>query len=207
MASLDHMRWRNLCGRVGLGEEEDTFSRLQSKYEQRHRKYHNARHINDCLAYLDASRHSEMDNPLVEYALWFHDAIFNTFSSKNEERSAEWAAMTLRRGSAGPEACKFVRSLIMATRHGEVPTEPPHRLIVDIDLCILGVPSDRFAEFEDKIRQEYWWVPGKAYRRKRMAVLRSFLDRPSIYSTKEFRERFEEQARANLRRSVEELGR
>ena len=206
MDSLDQERWRYICGRVGLGKEEDTFFRLQRKYGQRHRKYHNARHINDCLGCLDASRHPETANPLVEYALWFHDAIYNTFSSKNEERSAEWAVTTLRRGSARPEACELVKSLIMATCHGDAPTEPPRQLIVDIDLCILGVSPGCFAEFEDKIRQEYWWVPCRTYRRKRLAVLRSFLDRPSIYATKEFRERFEEQARANLRRSVAELG-
>lgn len=205
MQSLDPARWRDLCSKVGLGDESRTFSKLQRRYGQRHRAYHNARHITDCLARLDESRHAEAENPLVEYALWFHDGIYNTLSSKNEERSARWATETLRRGSADAKACELVHSLILATCHGEVPTEPSHQLMVDIDLSILGASPERFDRYERQIRKEYWWVPRSTYRRLRLAVLRSFVHRPQLYSTENFRQRFEKQARANLDRSLAEL--
>ncbi len=205
MQSLDKARWQDLCGKVGLGADAKTFEKLQRKYSQRHRKYHNASHINACLAHLDASRHADACNELVEYALWFHDAIYNTFSSQNEARSAKWAVEVLRSGGADSEAAELVESLIMATCHGESPTASPHQLLVDIDLSILGASPGRFDEFERQVRGEYWWVPRKSYRQKRVAVLRSFLQRPSVYVTQEFRERFEDQARTNLERSVARL--
>jgi predicted metal-dependent HD superfamily phosphohydrolase len=41
--------------------------------------------------------HPEATNPLVEYAIWFHDAIYNTFSKKNEARSADIAVRMFER--------------------------------------------------------------------------------------------------------------
>jgi predicted metal-dependent HD superfamily phosphohydrolase len=43
------------------------------------------------------------------------------------------------------------------------------------------------------------------YRAARAGVLQSFLDRSHIYSTAQVAERLEQQARVNLRRSIEQL--
>ena len=102
----------------------------------------------------------------------------------------------------GPER---VRSLIMATRHGEQPTDPAHQLLVDVDLAILGADPDRYREFELQIRAEYWWVPTALYRKQRIAILRSFIMRRSVYATHEFRERYERLARNNLSWAMEQL--
>jgi predicted metal-dependent HD superfamily phosphohydrolase len=40
------------------------------------------------------------------------------------------------------------------------------------------------------------------FRTKRRAILQSFLDRPSIYGTPVYRERFEAKARENLARAI-----
>jgi predicted metal-dependent HD superfamily phosphohydrolase len=45
-------------------------------------------------------------------------------------------------------------------------------------------------------------VPGFLFRRKRRAILRSFLDRPRIYSTPHFNASLEQAARKNLQRAV-----
>ncbi len=50
-----------------------------------------------------------------------------------------------------------------------------------------------------RVREEYRWVPGLIYRAKRREVLAGFLARPTIYGTERFRERFEVQARENMR--------
>jgi predicted metal-dependent HD superfamily phosphohydrolase len=108
--------------------------------------------------------------------------------------------------SGSPAADReLVRAMILATRHGVQPSEPPLQLLVDIDLAILGAEADRYAEFELQIRAEYWWVPTRMYRRQRGAILKSFSARPSIYATHEFRERFERQARNNIAWGLEQL--
>jgi predicted metal-dependent HD superfamily phosphohydrolase len=198
-------RWSDLATRLDIAKPLVAFRWLESRYQERARKYHTPHHINECLAQLDRAHHPEASNPLVEYALWFHDAVYNTFSRRNEERSADAAIRVLARsGRAGPELL-LVRRLILATRHGQQPAEPPLQLLTDIDLSILGAGADRYAEFELQIRAEYWWVPTALYRKQRSAILNGFVMRPSVYSTHEFRERYERQARNNIAWGLEQL--
>src|SRR5690606_19490271 len=91
-----------------------------------------------------------------------------------------------------------VRNLIMATRHTTPPTTPDASLLTDIDLAILGQPPGRFAAFEQQIRQEYAWVPPSEFALGRAKILRGFLDRPTVYSTAAFRQKYEQRARTNL---------
>ena len=203
--TLADSRWSGLAERLGIIKPLVAFRWLESHYEESARKYHSTRHINECLGILDRTHHLEASNPLVEYALWFHDAIYNTFSKKNEERSADAAVKVLERSGRPNADCALVRAMIMATRHGMQPTEPPLQLLVDIDLAILGAEADRYAEFELQIRAEYWWLPTAMYRKQRAAVLQSFVTRPSIYATHEFRERLERQARNNIAWGLEQL--
>jgi predicted metal-dependent HD superfamily phosphohydrolase len=62
-----------------------------------------------------------------------------------------------------------------------------------------------FDGYEAAVRKEYAWVPEAAWIAGRSAVLRSFLNRPFIYLSEEFRDRFEAQARENIRRSLAAL--
>ena len=96
-----------------------------------------------------------------------------------------------------------VHDLVMATRHTAVPSGQDDRLLVDIDLSILGAERARFDEYEQQIRREYAYVPGFLFRRKRREILTGFLDRPAIYSTPHFHDRLEARARDNLRRVTE----
>ena len=203
--TLSASRWMELASRLRIADPMRTFKWLDARYAERARKYHTARHINECLAILGRAKHPEAPNPLLEYALWFHDAIYSTFSRQNEERSADRAAAVLARSGAQTADIELTRSLILATRHAVMPAGAPQELVVDVDLAILGADADRFREFELQIRAEYWWVPTTLYRKQRIAVLRSFAMRQSIYSTHEFREHYERIARNNIAWALEQL--
>ena len=90
----------------------------------------------------------------------------------------------------------------MATCHSDRPASPDAQLVVDIDLAILAAPPDRFKEYERQIRDEYQHVPEKIFLTKRRDVLSSFLERPQIYLTPTYAERFESAARYNLKSRV-----
>ena len=85
------------------------------------------------------------------------------------------------------------------------PIDDDARLVVDIDLSILGQAEQVYDVFERSVREEYKWVPWFLYRRKRIEILRSFLERESIYGTDRFRQRYESGARSNLDRAIRRL--
>jgi predicted metal-dependent HD superfamily phosphohydrolase len=198
-------RWDALLGGLGVAPETDTFSRLQTAYAQKHRAYHTSRHIDECLSLFDEIKHLAEHPAEVEYALWFHDAIYEPMSKSNEEQSADWAAKFGVHAGMASDAVARIRAHIMATQHVALPADDDSRLVVDIDLAILGAVPGRYEQFERDVRTEYRWVPGIVYRPKRAAILRSFLDRPRIYHWEPVHERLERNARANLSGAVRTL--
>jgi predicted metal-dependent HD superfamily phosphohydrolase len=104
-----------------------------------------------------------------------------------------------------PGRAERVAGLILVSAHTELANDPDAGLFADIDLSILGRPSAVFAEYERSVRREYSWVPGFVFRTKRSAILKSFLERPSIYATSHFRRKYEEMARLNLTVSLKQL--
>jgi predicted metal-dependent HD superfamily phosphohydrolase len=98
-----------------------------------------------------------------------------------------------------------VHRLILATKHQESTASGDEALLVDIDLSILGRDPVVFDRYEQSIRQEYRWVPEVAFREGRARILESFLNRPAVYRTALFAQRYEAQARENLSRSIRQL--
>ncbi len=199
-------RWNALLRELGVPLETETFSRLQSAYAEGHRAYHTSRHIDECLSLLDELKRLCERPAEVECALWFHDAIYEPMSKSNEERSADWAAEFLNSSGAARDVASRVRSHVMATCHEAPPPDADSKVVVDIDLSILGAESSRYEEFERDVRKEYRWVPRFIYGPKRAAILQSFLDRPRIYQCAPMFERFEEKARANMAKAIHALG-
>jgi len=198
-------RFTKLWQSIAASDADEEYAAIAKAYGESHRAYHNLEHIGDCLTQLDSAA-TRRDHPReVELAVWFHDVVYNTRSDQNEQESADWAARSLAGGGIAKERIALVVSLILATRHAAVPDGLEAQLIVDVDLSILGRPPTEFQEYEQKIRREYRWVPGIIFRRKRAEVLESFLGRPNIYSTEEFRDRYEEAARTNLADSIQVL--
>lgn len=93
----------------------------------------------------------------------------------------------------------------MATLHNEIAQDKDQKLIVDIDLTILGATPEVYDEFERNVRKEYKMVPTFIYRKKRKELLKSFLNNPSIYSLDYFKEKYENVARHNINRAIEML--
>jgi predicted metal-dependent HD superfamily phosphohydrolase len=192
--------WR---GVGATGDGKAISQALLARYNEPHRKYHTIQHLAECLETFDQMSQLALHPAAVEMALWFHDAIYDLKRSDNEERSAQWANTVLRVACASSETAERVASLVMATKHACAPATPDEQVLVDIDLAILGANEQRFAEYERQIRDEYAFVPDNLFRRKRQAILQSFLQRPRIYSTAHFHMVFEQAARSNLQRAVE----
>ena len=200
-------QWRTTWRDLGLPEPAaDVLQALLARYGEAHRAYHTAQHLAECFARFAAARPLAAHPGEVQLALWYHDAIYDPHSTRNEADSAAWAARVLAAAGAAPEVVQRIGDLILATRHRAEPATADARLTVDIDLSILGAPPDRFAEYERQIRVEYGFVPEADFRSARARILRGFLERPAIYGTAFFHQALERPARENLQRSLGQLG-
>ena len=203
--TFEQARWIDAWRRVGATPPQDLHVQLIGRYSEPHRAYHTLRHLAECFAALDQTTHLAERSAEVELALWFHDAIYDTRASDCEEQSARWAEQALTASGADAAIAQRVTDLILLTKHSGIPVGVDARLLIDIDLSILAATAERFAEYELQVRQEYDWVPEAAFRQARKRILASFRERPCVYGTPWFAERFEARARENLARSLRAL--
>jgi len=183
---------------------------LVRAYTAPERHYHNLAHIETMLGLMRSHARALSDPESVEAAIWFHDAIYDTRRHDNEAKSAELAAERLR-GLLSPDRIDRIAAMIRATAGHAVPdrfddaTRRDCALFLDMDLGVLGSAPDAFAAYESAVRREYDWVPDALWIEGRRKVLQSFLARPAIFASPQFRESHEAAARRNLTRSLEQL--
>ena len=200
MVAANENQWREFWQRLeGHGDASMPWLKLQTAYRESWRAYHNLDHIGHCLTEFAGVRQLADNSIAVEAAIWFHDVIYDTRQKDNEERSADLASAVLAKAGKRDGFCQCVHELILATKHRSQPTSSDARLLTDIDLSILGQSPERYAAFEQQIRREYAWVADKDFAAGRSAVLNGFLQRNWIFNSPTFAQRFEEQARINLK--------
>lgn len=225
--AMMYRRWLNLMLRLEVpaelaDEATKIFQELCEGYTQKSRAYHNLRHIKMCLDELNGFRewyndywdwNASFDD--VEFALWGHDFVYDSKRSDNEEQSAKIFSERLRvligNKDMLDEICKLIKvgtdHGIANRMHSRAERVDPDRidLIRDIDLTILGQRKRIYGNYERGIRQEYIHVPDDVFRKKRAEILRKFLNCPRIFTASYFYDKYEEQARANLERSIARL--
>ncbi|HMO77883.1 MAG TPA: pantetheine-phosphate adenylyltransferase [Candidatus Paceibacterota bacterium] len=195
--------WVTLTSELGNPKgSEAVLKDLLTRYSESHRGYHNLAHI---VAMLDELELVGENDSALALAIWFHDAVYDPKAKDNEEQSAKLAKDSVKQIGLPDSLGEQVNDMVMATKHTAVPTDRAAQVLVDIDLMVLGQPEKEFVVYEEGIRKEYERVPQPDFCAGRSEILQSFLDRPSIYSTEFFRDKYESAARKNLERSIEQL--
>lgn len=195
--------WRAAWSAMGIDAPPNALrDALLVRYAEPHRRYHTQQHLGECLDAFERERAHAQRPGEVAMALWFHDAVYDLQAHDNEAQSADWARDALITLGIDEGAAQRVHGLIMATKHDAQPTDADARLLVDIDLSILGAPPERFAEYEQQIRAEYAHVPPDVFEPRRRLILARFLARDPLYQTPGMRTRCEAQARINLRGAI-----
>lgn len=187
---------KNAWTQLGARRAPD-FAEVVGRYAEPHRAYHTIRHVLECRRWWSVA-HELAARPLeLEFALLYHDGVYDPRQSDNEKRSAglfrthaEFAGL---RTQPIDRVCALIQGTVShSARCGD------EALLNDIDLAVLGATPARYKTFESQIRIEYAHVEDSIYRAARERVLLSFLERTSIYATPFFKERLEAQARRNL---------
>lgn len=197
----------DLSERWPLAGHDALRDRLLAAYGDPARGYHDLRHLTDVLDRVDELR-GELAGPgdldAVLLAAWFHDAVYRG-AADDEERSAQLAERQLA-GVLDADATAEVARLVRLTRtHRPDPGDRNGQVLSDADLAILAADEARYADYAAGVRREYPQVDDATFRAGRAVVLENLLAKPSLFHTDLARARWEEPARRNLRREIEQL--
>jgi predicted metal-dependent HD superfamily phosphohydrolase len=181
---------------------------LIRRYQEPHRRYHDADHLADVLDRIDELAEDADDADAVRLAAWFHDAVYQPLRTDNEERSAVLAERMLADTDLPPETVAEVARLVrMTAAHDPDPADRNGAVLSDADLAILAADPERYAAYAAAVREEYAAIPDEAFRQGRADVLRGLLAAPALFRTDQGRERWETAARHNLATELMLLGR
>lgn len=184
------------------------FADLVARHEDPGRHHHDFDHASDVV---DAvlGLHSQGDDwasPVL--AAWFHDVVYDPTVGRgvNEGASAVVAHDALSSlGLSLTSLGSVVRLISLTASHAPVPNDRSGAVLCDADLSVLGATDERYDRYVVDVRAEYAHVPDDAWCEGRRQVLRSFLDRPTIFHTEAGRERWEASARTNISRELTSL--
>jgi len=178
---------------------DQVFADLAARYSEDARYYHNLNHIQKMLKLSFEYKHLAQDWTAVQFAIWFHDAIYAAGAADNEQQSAQLARCCCEAFQLSPKTILKIEKLIIATQHrSEPPKDMDCSLLVDLDLAILGAGPAEYAAYAQAVRQEFGHVPDVDFIQGRFAVLFAFNQRKQIYQLEPFGERFERPARKNI---------
>jgi predicted metal-dependent HD superfamily phosphohydrolase len=202
--------WQDIALRRGWAEPATTAVReeLVRAYGEPHRHYHTLDHIAELIDLFERHGQGIAERDTAMLAILFHDAVYDPRRNDNEEASAALAAGRLAALGVASGLVGEVSRYILATRHGQSAApvaEAGLKLLLDLDLSILGAPPERYRAYAEAIRREYAFVPDALYRPGRRRVLEAFLARERIYRTDRLSALWAERARANLAAEMAEL--
>lgn len=153
---------------------------------------------------LEVHKHKFKNWDTIIFAIAYHDIIYNTLKTNNEERSADVAVKKLSAASFPDQSVAFCKRLILATKRHERADEETN-LFTDADLSILGAEPESYNKYAEQIRREYSIYPDLVYNPGRKKVLMHLLGMSNIYKTKEFADKYEVQARINIEAELKQL--
>ncbi|HYF02601.1 MAG TPA: hypothetical protein VEC36_04450 [Patescibacteria group bacterium] len=184
---------------------EELWLKLKNLYSHKNRYYHNLAHLEFLLKQLKSFKTGIKDWDSVLFALFYHDAIYDTSRNDNEEKSAELAIQTLQSADVPDEIITKCYKHILATKHHAMSTDADTNIFTDADLSILGASWEEYLVYAQNIRKEYAMYPDEAYQAGRVKVLQHFLSMERIFKTDVFFESCESPARENLAKELEFL--
>lgn len=171
------------------------------RYSAPGRWYHDVRHLVEMLGHL--RRLADLQGTEVgraeRLATLFHDVVYDGAPGQDEQRSAEFAATTLRAAGHPAALAAEVHRLVLVTAHHQpVAADTPGARVSDADMAILASAPGRYQVSVRDIRLEYGHLADEQWRLGRRAALTGFQATPAIFVTPQGRQLWEQAARANV---------
>lgn len=177
---------------------DQLWSEIEKGYSGSKRHYHNLTHLHNLLEQLVEIKSKIKNWDATLFTLYYHDIVYSTLKSDNEERSAALAAKRMSEIGVPAEIIKGCRKQILATKSHIEDADYDTNYFTDADLSILGQSPEAYREYYRSIRKEYAFYPDIIYNPGRKKVLQHFLAMERIFKTDFFYAKFESQAKENL---------
>lgn len=212
------IEYAKLCAKNEL-DPEGFWSDLSFRYNEPHRRYHNLIHIESVLKRINdliplvQSQGIEVDEDVIRFAAFYHDAVYVPNFALNERLSADMALAHL--AAQGLEVTQRYRvhrvildtktHVVDAFRNG-APNEA--RILIDADLYELGTDNYELNKFKVRTEIAYYMgleVPEELWRIGRRKFLETYLARPRLFLL-DGQKDLEVKARSNMRDELRKLG-
>ncbi|MBL7733094.1 MAG: hypothetical protein JNM88_18125 [Chitinophagaceae bacterium] len=181
----------------------ELWTEISKKYTGRKRHYHTLEHLSNLLNQLASIKEEIQNWNAILFTLFYHDIVYNTLRSDNEEKSAALAEKRMKQIPVSADTIMLCKSQILATKSHVGSADSDTNYFTDADLSILGQPWEVYSQYYKNVRKEYAVYPDFVYYPGRKKVLVHFLEMDSIFKTAGFQHKFESQARQNLQREIE----
>ena len=191
-------------------------SAVEAAYASPPRAYHDFMHVREVLHhYADVAVGPGWTHPVEVYlAVLYHDAIYQPGRKDNEALSARFAMEQAAQWlpEHGIDLLRVAELINLTARHGQFSPADfgedgfalDARHFLDCDMAILGAEPRAFDAYDRGIAEEYrGHIPGFLFRLNRKRFLKGLLARERIYLSDWFHQRYDAQARANLRRAID----
>lgn len=185
--------------------KKELWSEIEQNYSSKKRHYHTLQHLENLLIQLTKVK-DEIENwDTVLFTLYYHDIIYDSLKSDNEEKSAQLAEKRMNQISVDKNIIELCVNQILATKLHLASSNRDINFFIDADLSILGQPWETYLDYCKNVRQEYSSYPDLVYNSGRKKVLNHFLHMERIFKTDIFHLQYENQAKLNLSLEIELL--
>lgn len=185
---------------------DELWLEIEKNYSSKRRHYHSLEHLENLFTELIMVKDKIKNWSALLFALYYHDVVYNSLKSDNEEKSALLAKKRLISISVPQVEIKLCEEHILSTKLHHKSVNSDTNYFTDADLCVLGQPWETYSRYFKDVRKEYSIYPNFIYNPGRKKVLNHFLAMDRIFKTELFFMRFEDQAKQNLRNELELIG-
>ncbi|KAJ9601537.1 hypothetical protein L9F63_000280 [Diploptera punctata] len=215
MSDTLEKQWNEATKDFSKSVADEWWTKILKKYSEDGRNYHNIQHLEEKLEHLNSVKQVLKNPDAVVLAIIFHYYEYDPKAVDCVEKNCEHFNKFADESGIPKESelhSTVLELLQAATTHstdahktdGQYGSNDLH-FFLDIDMAVLGSEPEHYLDHIAKVQQEYAFLPETIYNNLRLKVLQSFLQIPNIFATKEFRDKFESQARTNIQKEVEKL--
>lgn len=199
--------FKNLVISLGNSQEvaSEKWNVISQEYNSINRFYHNLNHLESILVKLNEQKDDIQDWNSIIFGLVYHDIVYDSSKSDNEELSAVFARQELSSLNVNDEQIQKVEELIISTKFHSSSPNNDINIFLDADLSILGTGKNTYDTYSKNVRLEFIQYPSYLYNQGRIKVLEYFLSRDNIYITDYYKVHYEQTAIENLNRELNRL--